>query len=469
MISTYNYSLVVLSVFIGMSAAYAALDLAGRVTSSRGRVRSAWFAGGAIAMGVGIWSMHFIGMQAFGLPVPVKYDWPTVLVSLLAGLIAAACSLLVVGREKMGSFRIVGGGVIMGAAIVTVHYSGMHAMRTTADCRYDLRLVFLSVVLAVLTSIVGLWLGFHFRDETAGTFRQRIAGAIVAGASISLMHYTGMAAATFVPSSAVPALSHAISISTLGAAAIAIVTVVIQGIAILTSYVDRRFAAQKAELLSSQLLQMQDEERRRIARDLHDDLGQALYAAGLNLGQISNLVVEVKALKLLSETRDMIRVCLEKVRTIAHLLHPPELERLGLKSAIVVYVDGFRERSGIQVDIDIPAQLPHLSRPVEVALLRMTQECLLNIQRHSKSSKAQIRLGAGSNQLTLEVRDEGTGMRPAVSETTCGDQPKLGVGLAGLAQRIEQLGGRLEICSGSWGTSVKAILPLSSSEARLGV
>ena len=149
MISTYNYSLVALSVFIGMSAAYAALDLAGRVTSSRGRVRSAWFAGGAIAMGVGIWSMHFIGMQAFGLPVPVKYDWPTVLVSLLAGLIAAACSLLVVGREKMGSFRIVGGGVIMGAAIVTVHYSGMHAMRTTADCRYDLRLVFLSVVLAV--------------------------------------------------------------------------------------------------------------------------------------------------------------------------------------------------------------------------------------------------------------------------------------------------------------------------------
>ncbi len=221
---------------------------------------------------------------------------------------------------------------------------------------------------------------------------------------------------------------------------------------------ERTRTEEDLQRLSGDLLRSQDEERRRIARDLHDDLGQTLFGANLILGRISNVSLDEHTRKLLSEAREMIRACLEKVRTIAHLLHPPELERLGLRSAIVIFVNGFRERSGIQVEVAVAEDLPRLPRPAETALLRVTQECLLNIQRHSKSSKAWIRVGADCKQVTLEVRDE-----PGCASAQV-DRSKLGVGLEGMSARMQQLGGRLEITSGSWGTSVKTILPLDFLE-----
>ena len=193
---SYNYVLVALSVFIGMSASYAAIDLAGRVTSARGWLRHAWLGGGAIAMGIGIWSMHFTGMQAFSLPVAINYDWPTVLLSLLAGIVAAGISLFVVSRQTMGSVRIVSASIIMGAAIVAVHYIAMDAMRMAAECRYNMAIVSLSALLAVLASFVGLWLSFHFRDEAEGVGWQKIAGAVedVLGTTIPNSIYGGFAA-----------------------------------------------------------------------------------------------------------------------------------------------------------------------------------------------------------------------------------------------------------------------------------
>jgi signal transduction histidine kinase len=462
---SYNYVLVALSIFIGMSASYAAIDLAGRVTSSTGWLRHAWLGGGAIAMGIGIWSMHFTGMRAFSLPVAINYDWPTVLLSLLAGIVAAGFSLFVVSRQTMGFIRIVSASIIMGAAIIAVHYVGMDAMRLAAECRYNMVIVTLSALLAVLASFVGLWLSFHFRDEAEGVGWRKTLGAVVAGAAISSMHYTAMAAATFFPSTAAPDLSHAVRISTLGAVAVALATLIVQGLAVLTSFVDRRFAAQETELLSSQILHVQEEERRRIARDLHDDLGQALFAANLKLGQIPKLASDERALKTLSETQSLLGSCVDKLRTIAHLLHPPELETLGLRTAIVVYVGGFRERSGIQIALDMPEHFPRLSPSAENALLKVVQECLLNIQRHSKSTKALIRLEARPDEVTLEIRDEGVGMERTSSRAPDHGGPKFGVGLAGMSERIKQLGGRLEITSGSWGTSVKVILPVGKLES----
>lgn len=227
---------------------------------------------------------------------------------------------------------------------------------------------------------------------------------------------------------------------------------------------ERTQTEEELQRLSGDLLRSQDEERRRIARDLHDDLGQSLFGANLSLRRISLVSLDERTRKLLSEAREMIRTCMEKVRTIAHLLHPPELERLGLRSAIVIFVTGFRERSGIQVDVIVAEDLPRLPRPAETALFRVTQECLLNIQRHSKSSKAWIRIGADSKQVILEIRDEGIGMNPPGSGTAEVDRAKLGVGLEGISARMQQLGGRLEITSGSWGTSVKTILPLGCAE-----
>ena len=248
LIGSYNYSLVALSVFIAVFSSYAALDLASRVTAAGGWTRALWVLGGACAMGTGIWSMHYIGMLAFILPIPVAYHWPTVLLSLFAAILASAIALYVVSRQKMGTSQAVAGSVLMGAGIAGMHYIGMAAMRLPAACQFNSSVVVLSAAFAVLISLAALWITFHFRDEKTGVGRKKLAGAVVMGAAIPVMHYTGMAAASF-KSSGMPAdLSHAVSISALGIAGIVGVTFLVLGLALLTSWVDRRFAAQIFEL-----------------------------------------------------------------------------------------------------------------------------------------------------------------------------------------------------------------------------
>src|SRR5580693_494432 len=248
LIGSYNHALVALSVLIAMFASYAALDLASRVTAAGGWTRALWVLGGACAMGTGIWSMHYIGMLAFILPIPVAYHWPTVLLSLFAAILASAVALCVVSRQKMGASQAVAGSVLMGAGIAGMHYIGMAAMRLRAICQFNSSLVVLSVAFAVLISLAALWITFHFRDEKMGVARKKLAGAVVMGAAIPVMHYIGMAAASFTSSGMPADLSHAVSISALGIAGIVAVTFIVLGLALLTSWVDRRFAAQIFEV-----------------------------------------------------------------------------------------------------------------------------------------------------------------------------------------------------------------------------
>ncbi|MFZ0522870.1 MAG: MHYT domain-containing protein [Candidatus Acidiferrales bacterium] len=238
-----------------MFASYAALYLAGRVAAANGWNRVVWLLGGACAMGTGIWSMHYIGMLAFILPIPVAYDWPTVLLSLFAAILASVVALGVVSRQKMGWFRAVAGSVLMGAGIASMHYIGMAAMRLSAICRFNSFLVILSVVFAVLISLAALWITFHFRDEKTRIGWDKLTGAVVMGAAIPIMHYTGMAAASFARSDMPVDLSHAVSVSTLGTAGIVAVTFIVLGLALLTSWVDMRFATQTLEVQEKKLQQ----------------------------------------------------------------------------------------------------------------------------------------------------------------------------------------------------------------------
>lgn len=242
---SYNYGLVTLSILIAMAASYAALDLAGRVTAARGGVRLLWLGGGAAAMGTGIWSMHYVGMLAFRLPVPVAYDWPTALVSLAAAVAASAMALFVVSREKMGLPQAIAGSIFMGGGIAGMRYIGMSAMRMPGMCHYSRSIVTVSVVLAVVISFAALSQAFRFRREmTSGGWRKALT-AVLMGAAILVTHYTGMAAATF---TAGPGdynnLSHALSISSLGTAGIVVVTFTVLGFAFLSALLDRRFAAE---------------------------------------------------------------------------------------------------------------------------------------------------------------------------------------------------------------------------------
>lgn len=284
MTASYDYRLVALSVLIAVCASYAALDLAGRTTAARGRVRLAWLAGGATAMGLGIWSMHYIGMLAFSLPVPVLYDWPTVLLSLLAAIFASGVALFFVSRKELGWRRATVGSAIMGSGIATMHYTGMAAMRLPAMCSYSPSFLILSVVLAIVISFVAIWLTFRLREDDRAPTGRKIGCAVVMGAAIPIMHYTGMTAARFTASSMFPDTAHAVSTSTLGFAGVSAVTLLVLGVAVITAAVDRRFSAQKLQAeeavrdLSGRLLQIQDEERRHFARELHDSAGQMLAA-----------------------------------------------------------------------------------------------------------------------------------------------------------------------------------------------
>ena len=257
MIGSYNYALVALSVVIAMLASYAALDLAARVTAASGRTRAVWLLGGAGAMGTGIWSMHYLGMLAFVLPIPVAYHWPTVLLSLFAAILASVIALHVVSRQHMSVSRVVAGSVLMGAGIASMHYIGMAAMRLPAVSHFNSVLVVLSVVLAVLISLGALSIAFQFRNEKTGIGWEKVAGAVVMGSAIPVMHYTGMAAASFTPSNVPADLSHAVNISLVGTTGIAAVTFIVLGLALLTSWMDRRFAEHKLHRSEAYLAEAQ--------------------------------------------------------------------------------------------------------------------------------------------------------------------------------------------------------------------
>jgi two-component system, sensor histidine kinase and response regulator len=252
LVGHYNYFLVAVSVSIAMLSAYATLDLAERVTCAQGNARLLWLSCGAIAMGTGIWSMHYIGMLAFRLPVIVMYDWPMVLLSLAAAIFASACGLFCVSRKKMGTLVTIAGGTFMGSGIAAMHYVGMEAMRLPAMCSYSPILVAVSVMLAIVIAFVALWRVFALRS-VAHWNHSRVINAFILGAAIPVMHYVGMAAAHFMPA-ALPssALNHAINISDLGVASVTLVTVLMLGLVFVTSIVDRNFSRQTLALQGSE-------------------------------------------------------------------------------------------------------------------------------------------------------------------------------------------------------------------------
>lgn len=227
---------------------------------------------------------------------------------------------------------------------------------------------------------------------------------------------------------------------------------------------ERRRSEEAVRELSARLLQLQDEERRRMARELHDSTAQTLSALSLNLAlvqQRSGGSLDLKALNSLTEAAALAEQASREIRTFSYLLHPPMLDEAGLSFALRWYVDGFADRTKIQVDLDMSPDLGRLPGDVETALFRIIQECLTNIHRHSGSPSATIQLSHNGHEINLAVADEGKGLPAGTYREGNGRPATVGVGIRGMRERVRQLGGRLDVKPGRPGTIVEVLLPLS--------
>jgi signal transduction histidine kinase len=209
--------------------------------------------------------------------------------------------------------------------------------------------------------------------------------------------------------------------------------------------------------LTARLLQMQDEERRKFSRELHDSLGQYLAGVKMSLDMFSQTEpandLLVRAIQLLDQS-------IAETRTISHLLHPPLLDEVGFASAAKWYLEGFSERSGVAVTIDLPDDLGRLPRPLELGLFRILQESLTNIHRHSKSTKAEVALKPSSEKVILQIKDHGKGIPQELLAAFRKKGTTFGVGLTGMRERVRELGGELDIQSSPTGTLISVTLPL---------
>ena len=219
--------------------------------------------------------------------------------------------------------------------------------------------------------------------------------------------------------------------------------------------------------LSARLLQVQDEERRRIAREMHDSVGQLVSAISLNLGAVRRQSdkLDPRGAKALSEAIMFVEEIGRQIRTISHLLHPPLLDEAGLGSALRWFVEEFSERSKISVEVSVPSDFGRLPHDMEIAIFRIVQECLTNIHRHSESATATINMEAEDSRIVVRVQDRGKGI-PVKRQEELNSTDRTGVGFRGMRERVRQLGGSLTIQSDTNGTVIVACLPLRMGSDR---
>jgi diguanylate cyclase (GGDEF)-like protein len=337
----YDLRLVALSVVVAAIASYTALDLAGRISAKHGAGWRLWLLGGAFSMGTGIWAMHFIGMLAFRLPVPIAYDIPLNSLSWVLAVAVSGIALLVVRRPEMTGGNLSVGAALMGVGIGTMHYTGMAAMRMSPPIRYDPLLFVASILIAIVASLAALAIAFQLRKKYSGTaIFARLGSAIVMGLAIAGMHYTGMAAAQFAPDSICLAAGTrgGLDNATL-AFIVGLGTMSVLALTLVISAFDAHFAAHTARLADS--LQAANDQLRNIAlhdkltglpnRFLLDDrLEQAVYRAGRNGGRFALLFVDLDRFKpvndsfghrigdeLLKSVAQRLKDCVRKGDTVA--------------------------------------------------------------------------------------------------------------------------------------------------------
>jgi NO-binding membrane sensor protein with MHYT domain/CheY-like chemotaxis protein len=501
----YETPLVLISILVAIAASYAALSLAGRVSESRGRAVGAWIVGGAVAMGSGIWAMHFVGMLAFRLPIPIAFDLPLTLASLLLPIAASCLALWQVSRAELGPVRLGVSAVLMGIGINAMHYTGMAAMRMEPGIVYDPWLFALSVAIAIAASSLALWIAFRLRHNVPHVWLPRVGAAVVMGVAIVGMHYTGMAAASFPLDSVCMAARGGVNHDGL-ATLVVVATFGVLGIALLASLFDARLeanarvleisratAAEREDLLTRErgardeaerLSALKDEFLATLSHELRTPLNAILgWASMLQRGGKDDETVKrgLETIErnaraqgqLIDDLLDMSRIISGNLRLEVQLLEPDKVVEAALGT---VHPAAVAKRIDLRVDV---------ARGVGTVLgdPNRLQQVMWNLLSNAvkftpNGGMVQVMLGRDGQDVLIRVADSGIGIEsdflPYVFDrfrqqdaSITRKHGGLGLGLSIARQLVELHGGTIGVSSPGThaGTTFTVRLPLAEMQA----
>jgi len=502
----YETPLVLISILVAIAASYAALSLAGRVSESRGRAVAAWIVGGAIAMGSGIWAMHFVGMLAFRLPIPIAFDLPLTLASLLLPIAASCLALWQVSRAELGPVRLAVSAVVMGIGINAMHYTGMAAMRMEPGIVYDPWLFALSVAIAIGASSLALWIAFRLRHNTPRVWLPRVGAAVVMGGAIVGMHYTGMAAASFPLDSVCMAAKGGVNHDGL-ATLVVIATLGVLGFAMLASLFDARLeanarvleisqatAAERQDLLmreraardeAERLSALKDEFLATLSHELRTPLNAILgWASMLQRGGrdeetarrgLETIERNARAQgQLIDDLLDMSRIISGNLRLDVQLIEPEKVVEAAIGT---VHPAAVAKKIDLRVDV-VRGLGTVLADPNR--LQQVMWNLLSNAVKFTPNGgMVQVMLGRDGQDVVIRVADSGIGIAPDFlpyvfdrfrqqDASITRKHGGLGLGLSIARQLVELHGGTIGVSSPGThaGTTFTVRLPLAEAPAQ---
>jgi signal transduction histidine kinase len=474
-----SYWLTLLSIIVATMASFVGFDLAAKVRRSPHDFhRWGWIAAGALSIGFGVWSMNFIGMLALPLPFVISYDFGITLGSLALAIVGAGAVLTLVSRGPFGLAKLLGGGTLIGIAIVSMHYASVAAMRIEPPIRYNYCLVAISIAIAIGASTLALWNCYRLRSESVlSASWRKVSSAVIQGGAIYGMLYTAMAAASFASdsrSAVYPAqqFDPTVLALTVGAGAVVILLTLLLISAseeLRASHLQVRVeklgsdvecASVRVRDLSARLLELQDTERRRLASELHDIVGQNLSAAVAELAVVRDRLPagDPELARTVANATLLAKRSVESIRTVMAQLRPPGLDELGLAAALRWHADALQSRTGMAVRVDVDESLPRAAPVVEDALLRIYLEALANVAQHASAGSVRITLAPRDTRIHLSIVDDGRGFDP--SSLASGATGHWGIVI--MQERAESVGGDLRLQSAPGkGTVVELSVPVS--------